>query len=84
MIDTTRKEVRQLFRAIGYSVSFVRNPFNNSLCNIAFKNEDMLKPCIVSASNCYSSDFREKHKPAFSLACSFTSRYLIDTDQKIV
>jgi hypothetical protein len=84
MINTTRKEVRQLFKAIGYSVSFPHNSLNDSICNLAFKNTGMLKPVVVSPSNCYSSDFRESHKQAFELANSFNYHYLVDTDQKIV
>ena len=81
---TTRTEVRKIFKSLGYKVSFVRNPFNSSLCNIAFKNEAMLKPCVVSASNCYPSDFRENHKDVFEESLNLKGFYLSDTDQKIV
>ena len=83
--DMTRNEIRQAFKAIGYKVSFVRNPFfNGDLCNIAFQGPDMLKPCIVSASGAYGVEFHQKHTKAFELALSFKGCILSDTEQKIV
>ena len=83
-MNTTRKEVRAQFKEIGYKVSFIRNPFKDSLCNIAFKNDTMLKPCEVNSSNVYSEDFYTKHNKAFVLANSLKHSILTDTDQKII
>lgn len=83
-METTRKIVREVFKKIGYKVSFPRNPFNDSLCNIAFKTGDMLKPIVVAAANCQTPETYEKHRKAFELALSFKGFQLTDTDQKIV
>lgn len=78
-----RLTVRKAFKAIGYSVSFRRNPCNDRLCNLAFKNGEMIKPVVISSSNVYSADFRKAHAEAFDLAVSFTGKFLEDTEQKI-
>ena len=83
-MNTTRKEVRAAFKKTGYKVSFVRNPFNGSVCNIAFKDDTMSKPCEVSSASAYGADFRTKHASAFNLALSYNQHLLTDTDQKIV
>lgn len=83
-MNTTRNEVRKAFKAIGYNVSFKRNPFNDSICNVAFKDASILKPIVVASANCFSPETYEKHKPAFLLANSFKGYTLTDTDQKIV
>lgn len=80
----TRNDIRKAFRAIGYKVSFVRNPVRNSLCNIAFQSADMLKPCAVCSAGVYSAEFRQQHDAAFSLALSFVGVVLEDTEQKIL
>lgn len=79
-----RREVRAMFKAIGYKVSFVRNPFNDALCNLAFKNDEMLKPVTVSASSCYSKEAFDLHKQAFDLVSSLKGTWLDDTEQKII
>ena len=79
-----RSDVRKAFKNIGYAVTFKRNPFNDNLCNIGFKDENMLKPIIVSSANCYSAETFEKHRQAFDLANSLKGVELEDTEQKIV
>lgn len=81
---TTRNDVRKAFKEIGYKVSFKRNPFNDTLCNLGFQSADMLKPIVVAASNCYSVETYSIHEQAFALACSYKGTKLTDTDQKIV
>lgn len=81
---TTRNDIRKAFAAIGYRVSFKRNPFKDTLCSIAFQSSDMLKPCEVSSSSVYGAEFRQQHDAAFALANSYRGQYLEDTDQKIV
>lgn len=83
-MNTTRKDVRSAFKAIGYSVSFKRNPFNDGLCNLAFKDGEMLKPVVVASANCFTVETVTKHKKAFDLANSYKGDYLTDTEQKIV
>jgi hypothetical protein len=83
-MNTTRKDIRNAFKVIGYTVSFKRNTFNDSLCNLAFKSPEMLKPIVVAPANCYSVETIEKHKKAFDLANSYNGDYLTDTEQKIV
>ena len=83
-MQTTRKEIRKAFKEIGYSVSFKRNPFNDAICNIAFKNSEMLKPIVVASANCYSSETFHKHNVAFALANSFKGYKMTDTEQQIV
>lgn len=83
-MQTTRTEIRKAFKEIGYSVSFKRNPFKDSICNIAFKTHDMLKPIVVNASTCYSAETFETHKEAFALANSYKGFTMTDTEQKIV
>ena len=81
---TTRKVIRQAFKAIGYTVSFKRNPFKGTLCNIAFKNAAMYSPIVVSAANVYSAETYTEHRAAFELATSFKGATLSDTEQKVV
>lgn len=81
---TTRKDVRTAFKAIGYRVSFKRNPFKDNLCTIAFMSGDMLKPCEVSSSSVYGAEFRLQHAAAFAIADSYRGQFLEDTEQKIV
>lgn len=83
-MNTTRKDIRSAFKAIGYSVSFKRNPFNDGLCNLAFKDAGLLKPVVVASANCFGTDTLTKHKKAFDLAISYKGDYLTDTEQKIV
>lgn len=78
-----RKTIRKAFKDIGYTVSFKRNPFNANLCNLAFKNDEMLKPVAVTSSSVYGADFRQTHAAAFDLANKFRGEFLEDTDQKI-
>ena len=80
---TTRKAIRESFKAIDYRVSFPRNPLNNSLCNIAFQSTEMLKPCVIFGGSVYGSEFRATHKQAFDLANTFRGLWLEDTAQKI-
>lgn len=81
---TTRNDIRKAFKAIGYRVSFKRNPFKDTLCTIAFQSADMLKPCEVSSSSVYGSEFLQQHAAAFALANSYRGQVLEDTEQKIV
>ncbi len=79
-----RKTIRKAFKDIGYKVSFQINPFNCDICNIAFKNDEMLKPAVVSSGSVYGAEFYTAHKPAFDLAGKFKGEFMEDTDQKIV
>ena len=81
---TTRSDIRKAFKAIGYRVSFKRNPIQDTLCTISFQSPDMLKPCEVSSCAVYSAEFRLQHDMAFALSNNFRGQYLADTDQKIV
>ena len=81
---TTRIDIRKAFKAIGYRVSFKRNPFRGTLCTIAFQSPDMLKPCEVSSSSVYGAEFRQQHEAAFSMANGYRGHFLEDTEQKIV
>lgn len=81
---TTRSDVRKAFKAIGYRVSFKRNPFKDTLCTIAFQSPDMLKPCEVSSCAVYSTEFSLQHDAAFTLTNHFRGQFLDDTEQKIV
>ena len=83
MTTTTRSDVRKAFKAIGYRVSFKRNPFKDALCTIAFQSPDMLKPCEVSNGSVYGADFHQQHEAAFRLADIYRSQFLEDTEQKI-
>ena len=83
-MQTTRTEVRKAFKAIGYSVSFKRNPFKDTVCNIAFKTAEMINPIVANGSTCYSAETFESHKKAFALANDFKGFVMTDTDQKIV
>lgn len=83
-MNTTRNDVRSAFKAIGYTVTFKRNPHNDNLCNLAFKRGDLARPIVVASANCYSVETMTDHKKAFELANSFVGDILTDTDQKIV
>lgn len=83
-METTRTIIRKQFAAIGYKVSFKRNPFNSNLCSLAWKDDVMLKPQEMSSCNCYGSEFITKHQAAFTLSNSLKNYILTDTDQKIV
>ena len=84
MTTTTRNDIRKTFKAIGYRVSFKRNPFKDTLCTIAFQSPDMLKPCEISSSSVYGADFHQQHEAAFALANGYRGHFLEDTDQKII
>lgn len=84
MTTTTRSDVRKAFKAIGYRVSFKRNPFKDTLCTIAFQSPNMLKPCEVSSSSVYGADFYQQHENAFRLAGIYRGQFLEDTEQKII
>ena len=80
---TTRKIIRNDFAAIGYRVSFKRNPCTDTLCAIAFQSPNMLKPCEISSSNVYDAEFYRQHEAAFALADIYRGQCLEDTEQKI-
>jgi hypothetical protein len=84
MKNTTRKEVRAAFKAIGYKVAFKRHPLIQDATNLGF-----IFPengfCTIGA-NIFSGETYEKHRAAFELLCSFADgqHFLECTEQRIL
>lgn len=80
-MKTTRNEVRKAFKSIGYRVSFVRNPLNDSIVRLSFSDDGL---DFISTGDCIDADSYEKNRQAYELAVKFEGSCLTDTDQKVV
>ena len=60
---TTKKQIRDDFKAIGYKCQILKNPLKDDLLSLGFIADGV----STTKSNVFPDGFYEKHKKAFDL-----------------
>lgn len=80
-MNTTRRDIRKAYAAIGYKVNFRTNSLAPHLCSQIIYLEDM--SFRHAQGDLAGVELYNKHIEAFNLMNSYRGAFLTDTDQRV-